>query len=106
LERDREQARERAGEEVSANVERASPIIAAIDAYEVVEGGFPGQLAALVPTYLSEIPGTVTGDDFTYERDDRFGEGYYLCFDVSVQQHTGCCYHRRLMLWDCSGGCE
>jgi hypothetical protein len=106
LEGDRDQAREKAGDEVSANIGRASAIIAAIDAYEEMEGRLPQQLATLVPTYLSDIPSTATGGSFTYERDDRFGQGYYLCFDVSVTQHPGCCYHRRLMVWDCSGGCE
>lgn len=105
-EREREQAWEQAGEEVSSNVVRASPIIAAIDAYEETEGRLPQQLAALVPTYLSDVPRTVTGDDFTYRRDDRFGQGYYLCFDVSVRTHPGCCYHHRVKVWDCSGGCE
>ncbi len=103
---DREWAREGAADEIVANKRLASAMIRALDRYEQDQGQFPEQLRALVPRYLAEITTTVGGEDFSYERDDLYGEGYYLCFDVVSYPGRGCCFHPRLGLWDCSPGCE
>ncbi len=92
------------GDEISGNMERARPIIQALERYEQDHGGFPQRLDLLVPAYLSDIPHTITHQNFTY-RPSQY-EGYYLVFDVVSTQHLGCRYIQRLKDWDCSLGGE
>jgi hypothetical protein len=88
--------------EIRANQERAGKIIKAINSYEQDQGQFPAQLDFLVPTYLSQVPKTITGHDFIYQLDNL--DGYYLSFYVKSQQNLGCSYIYRLENWDCSFG--
>jgi hypothetical protein len=99
---DIEHRNERAALEIGANKEQANEIIQAIDSYKQDHDGFPESLDVLVPTYLSEIARTITGQDFVYEVHDL--QGYYLCFDPTSKSNVRCCYHRRLEIWDCSMG--
>ena len=85
-----------------ANQERSEPIIQAIKSYEQDHGQFPEELGVLVPTYLTAIPRTTTGDEFRYRLHKV--DGYYLCFYLS--RSSGCCYYQRLDVWDCTSGCE
>ncbi len=101
---DLERAESRAAEEVNANIERADDLLRAIQAYERDHGQFPESLAVLVPTYVARIPETIAGGDYRYRLDDRYGQLYYLCFDIAANPSRGCCYHRRLEIWDCSPG--
>lgn len=89
-------------DEIRANQERASEIIKAINSYEQEHGQFPVQLDVLVPTYLSQMPKTITDHDFIYSRHNL--DGYYLSFYVKSKQNLGCSYIYRLENWDCSFG--
>ncbi len=93
-------------EEMDATMEIAHQILVALEAYEADRGGYPKRLELLLPTYLSSIPPTSSGSEFEYERDDRYDEGYYLCFDTTGYIDNRCCFHRRLCIWDCSPGGE
>jgi hypothetical protein len=87
---------------IKANQERASEIIGALARYQQAHGQFPDQLDLLVPTYLTHIPATLSGQNFEYEPDDL--EGYYLLFQVDSDKSLGCGYNQRLKGWDCSRG--
>lgn len=90
----------RAAAEIGANEELAAPVLSAIERYEEDHGHLPAELTSILPTYLSAIPKTVTGEDFRYHVDDM--DHYYLCVDVLSKPSVGCCYYGRLESWDCS----
>lgn len=104
LDRQREQTHQMAGEEMASNIEVANRLVEAIDQFEADEGRFPSELSALLPGDLAAIPKTLDGRDFQYTLDTA--QGYYLCFEVLSVRNLACCYHHRLKVWDCSGGCE
>jgi hypothetical protein len=80
----------------------AQDLVLALSEYEQDHGRFPERLEALVPTYISNIPQTTTGQSFEYTIDDL--QGYYLCFYVTRSTDWGCCFNQRLEMWDCAYG--
>jgi hypothetical protein len=89
-------------ETIRINQERANEIISALTRYQQVYGQFPDQLASLVPTYLKQMPVTLSGQGFEYTLDTL--EGYYLTFHTDDNGNVGCGYNQRLKGWDCSRG--
>jgi hypothetical protein len=87
---------------ITANQERASEIISALARYQQAHGQFPDQLDLLVPTYLAQIPITISGQNFEYQPNAL--EGYYLLFLVDSDESLACGYNKRLEGWDCSRG--
>ncbi len=94
-----------ASEENKVNQVRAATIIAAIDKYSQDHLQLPDRLDLLTPLYISELPKTTRGIDFSYRLDSL--EGYYLCFGEGSKRSAkdfGCCFYHRLNLWDCTPG--
>jgi len=77
-------------------------MISALARYQQAHGQFPDRLNLLVPAYLAQIPTTISGQEYKYERDTL--EGYYLIFQVASDQSLACGYNQRLKGWDCSRG--
>ncbi len=89
-------------ETIKINEGRASELISALARYHQVHSQFPGQLDLLVPSYLKQIPVTLSGQKFEYTLDTL--EGYYLTFHADDNGGVGCGYNQRLKGWDCSRG--
>lgn len=92
----------KANEEIKNNEGRAVEIINALARFEQEHSRFPDHLGLLVPTYLAQIPTTVSGQNFTYVLDTL--EGYYLIFYLESDATLACGYNQRLKGWDCSRG--
>ena len=93
-------------EEINDGIRRGGQIVDALEAYHSAQGQYPLALEALVPTYLTEIPVTATGQEFFYRLFDGTGpmasEVYWLAFKALRQEHVTCTYFRRLEYWDCN----
>lgn len=85
-------------DELRANQEQGRKIVQAINQYAQDHSQLPEHLDGLTPNYLSTIPKTVAGRDFTYTLSSL--DGYLLCFEDGGK----CCYLQRHKLWDCSPG--
>jgi hypothetical protein len=86
---------------IEGEEERANSIVQAITQYKEDYNQYPEQLAVLMPDYLSSIPKTMVGKDYTYIVSEV--DGYLLCFDAPKSQ-ANCCYLPRFEKWDCSFG--
>ena len=92
-------------EEIKTGMERGDRIIQAIEAYHSAKGEYPPTLDLLLPTYLSNIPMTSTGQAYFYRLFDGSSpladEAYWVSFRAINQDHVACTYFRRLDTWDC-----
>jgi hypothetical protein len=84
-----------AQEEIMSSFEIGNTILSAIDSYYQDVGQYPASLDDLTPKYLSEIPTTITNQEFDYylvspEVENLFI--YRLSFTVSLKVNTGCSY--------------
>ncbi len=87
-------------EEIRINQERGNKIVKVLEDYNRDYGQFPENLELLVPAYLSEIPRTVTNNEFIYGVGGL--DGYYFGFDVTTRPTLGCGYSYRREKWECS----
>ena len=88
-------------EKIQANQKIGNTIVSALYEYEQKNGQFPEQLEILVPDYLSEIPKTVDGYNFSYgilDSEDKFFVGFRI--RVSFEKQPGCSYMPRFDLWE------
>lgn len=81
--------------EIKSGFEIGQTIIQAIDSYFKDVGRYPDKLDDLVPNYISEIPKTITDQEYEYflanpEIENLFT--YRLSFVVSLKLNTGCSY--------------
>jgi len=83
-------------------IQRAEPLIAALDQYHNEEGEYPDSLQDLVPKYLSEIPqaGLARCPEFHYWKPKKpVGDwkdvGYELDVDLGIRD----IYFRRMFYW-------
>ncbi len=92
-------------QEIKTGMERGNRIIQAIEAYHSAKGEYPPTLDVLLPTYLSDIPMTSTGQAYFYRLFDGSSplvdEVYWVSFRAINQDHVACTYFRRLDTWDC-----
>lgn len=92
--------------EINDGIARGNQIVQAIEAYTQSNGFFPASLTDLVPTYLTELPVTISGEPFFYRVFERTTvmapEIYWVSFRVMSQEHVTCTYYRRLEYWDCN----
>jgi len=92
-------------QEIKNGMERGNRIIQAIEAYHTTKGEYPPTLNELLPTYLSDIPMTLTGQAYSYRLFDGSSpladEVYWVSFRAINQDHVACTYFRRLDTWDC-----
>jgi hypothetical protein len=82
------------------NKERAQPIIDALEQYQATNSSYPSDLSELVPQFLSRLPSTAGGQQFTY--DTRTDHGYELGFTDWLGR--GCGYIGEYKTWECSEG--
>lgn len=57
--------------------------MAAVEAFHKEMGRYPTDLDELVPEYVSEIPETIAGKEFTFEEND--GDIFYVSFPVTTK---------------------
>ena len=92
-------------QEINTGMERGNRIILAIEAYRSAKGDYPPSLDPLLPTYLSDIPMTSTGQAYFYRLFDGTSpladEVFWVSFKAINQDHVACTYFRRLETWDC-----
>jgi hypothetical protein len=94
------------GHEINSGIERGNTIVKAIEAYQKANGKYPDTLNQLIPSYLSDIPMTSTGQAFFYRLFNSgsplASEVYWVSFRAVDQNHVTCTYFRRLDYWDCN----
>jgi hypothetical protein len=92
-------------QEIKTGMERGNRIIQAIEAYHSAKGEYPPTLDVLLPTYLSDIPMTSTGQAYFYRLFDGSSpladEVYWVSFRAINQDHVACTYFGRLDAWNC-----
>lgn len=95
-------------DEIKDGQEKAAPIIEALTKYYDDFGEYPTNLNELSPSYLLEIPQTLSRRNFTFEVDEH--DIYHLSFPVESNKDVGsgtiCTYLRKLEAWDCSQSFE
>jgi len=92
-------------QEIKMGIEKGNQIVQAIEAYHAAKGKYPITLDELLPTYLSDIPMTLTGQAYFYRLFENSSpladEMYWVSFRAVNQDHVACTYFRRLDTWDC-----
>jgi len=92
--------------EVTSGITTGDKIVEAIERYYVDQGFYPATLNDLMPTYLPELPTTLTEQPYYYRMFESThpmaSEIYWLSFRVIDQSNTTCTYLRRLQYWDCN----
>jgi hypothetical protein len=88
-------------EEIQDGQSKGDLLVKLVDDYYRDFGKHPEHLDNLVPAYISEIPKTLSGKEFSFEQIE--GDIYYLSFPVTNKElRTICSYIKRLERWDCS----
>lgn len=85
---------------VDTSKQQAQQIIDALEQYRAHNSAYPSGLSELVPQFLSGLPLTAEGEQFTYDTDTD--HGYILGF--TTQQGLGCGYIGEYKTWECSKG--
>ena len=91
--------------EMQDGIEQGNRIIEALDLYYRANAASPLGLNELVPTYLDEIPQTITGQAYRYELlepDSVRGQPFLLIFYPILEKNVSCSYMQRFDDWDCS----
>jgi len=87
------------GPRAQAGYAAAAPVIAALEKYPQARGAYPAALAALVPDYLSALPGDVNGYPLGYH---AAAGSYTLDFSYTGPGMNHCVYAPATQ-WKCSG---
>ena len=92
-----------AQEEIMSSFVIGNTILSAIDSYYQDVGQYPASLDDLIPKYLSEIPTTITHQEFDYYLVTPPVENFFryrLSFTVVLKVNTGCSYFSSSG-WEC-----
>jgi hypothetical protein len=87
---------------INTNEEIAIAIISAIESYWQDNQEMPESLDALVPSFISDVPVTTSGDSFFYKKVNQ--DKYILAFKVVSEKGLSCTYLNQDKIWDCSFG--
>lgn len=95
-------------EEIRDGKQKGDVLVAAVEAFHKEMGRYPTDLDELVPKYISEIPKTLAGKEFTFMEIE--GDVYYVSFPVTTKTtryiQAACSYVKHSEFWDCSLGSE
>ena len=79
---------------MQTNMRNGDKIVLALAKYKATNGVLPSNLSDLVPSYLTELPVTVSGKSFYYKKRDGDGYDFDFSFDT-VKNSDGS------IDWDC-----
>jgi len=89
-------------EEQESGKQQGDEIVKAIEKYHKETSQYPNDLDELIPIYLSELPFTITGQQFGFRLVEP--QIYYLSFLLGRREgRFACTYMGDLKAWECSG---
>lgn len=91
-------------EEIRDGEQKGDVLVAAVEAFHKEMERYPANLDELVPKYISEIPKTLAGKEFSLRIIE--GDIYYVSFPVTTKStrkiQATCSYMKHSGFWDCS----
>ena len=88
------------GKKAEMGYKLSEPVIAALEQYKADHGTYPKTLEELVPDYLSTVPVSTDGVDFSYS---STGESCSLSFHYTGPGMNSCTYKPETKDWRCYG---
>jgi hypothetical protein len=95
-----------AEEECDKGIEVGKQLVVAFEQYHLDHGEYPIKIDQLVPKYIEFIPKTITGQEYSYKRNEISNQSekelpYNLCFIVINTVNTICCNSVYYDGWEC-----